>query len=364
MSKVAFPFMPQRLPPGCIEDRDRHGNFRIYYRRRGFPKVRLHGTPWTPGFMAQYDAAKKIAAPVKQGVLARPTLPNTWSWLCLRYFDESTDYKRLDPRTRHVRRQILEATFDELIRPDSQKRFADMPLAKMDANAVEVLRDRKLATPEAANGRIKAMRQVFKWGVVKGYAPFNSAREVSYFKSGSEGFHTWTVDEVEQFEERHPIGTKARLAFALLLYTGQRRSDVIRFGKQHAKRGVLTFTQYKGRNRKPHKLTLPILPTLQKIIDASPCGEMTFLMNDLGRPFTDAGFGNKFRNWCDQADLPQCSALGLRKAGATVAANNGATAHQLMAIFGWDTLKEAEKYTTKADQQRLAQAAMHLLDKR
>jgi site-specific recombinase XerD len=91
---------------------------------------------------------------------------------------------------------------------------------------------------------------------------------------------------------------------------------------------------------------------------------MTFLMNDLGRPFTDAGFGSKFRDWCDQADLPQCSAHGLRKAGATVAANNGATAHQLMAIFGWDALNEAEKYTAKADQQRLAQAAMHLLDKR
>jgi integrase len=234
----------------------------------------------------------------------------------------------------------------------------------MNANAVEVLRDRKLATPESANGRIKAMRQVFKWSVVKGYAPFNPAREVSYFKSGSEGFHTWTVDEVQQFEECHPIGTKARLAFALLLYTGQRRSDVIRFGKQHTKGGVLTFTQYKGRNRKPHKLTLPILPALQKVIDASPCGDMTFLINDLGRPFTDAGFGNKFRDWCDRADLPQCSAHGLRKAGATIAANNGATAHQLMAIFGWDTLKEAEKYTAKADQQRLAQAAMHLLDKR
>jgi integrase len=173
-----------------------------------------------------------------------------------------------------------------------------------------------------------------------------------------------SAGEVQQFEERHPIGTKARLALGFLLYTGQRRSDVIRFGKQHAKGGVLTFTQYKGRNRKPHKLTLPILPALQKIIDASPCGDMTFLINDLGRPFTDAGFGNKFRDWCDLADLPQCSAHGLRKAGATIAANNGATAHQLMAIFGWDTLKEAEKYTAKADQQRLAQAAMHLLDKR
>ena len=99
----------------------------------------------------------------------------------------------------------------------------------------------------------------------------------------------------------------------------------------------------------------------QNIIEASPCGDMTYLVNELGHPFTDGGFGNKFRDWCDQANLPHCSAHGLRKAGATIAANNGATARQLMAIFGWDTIKQAEHYTRKADQTKLAQAAMHLL---
>ena len=94
----------------------------------------------------------------------------------------------------------------------------------MDGSAIEVLRDRKLSTPAAANDRLKAIRQVFKWGVAKGYASSNAAREVSYFKSTSDGFHTWTVDEVQQFEERYPVGSKARLAFALMLYTGQRRS--------------------------------------------------------------------------------------------------------------------------------------------
>jgi integrase len=355
--------MIRRLPQGCVEDIDRHGNVRVYYRHKGYRKVRLEGTPWTPEFMAAYDAAKRIAAPA-QGVLARPTLPNTWSWLCLRYFSECADYKLLDPHTQHVRRQILEATFDEPIRSGSDKRFADIPLARMDGNVVEVLRDRKLLKPAAANARVKAMRQVFKWGVAKALAPSNPAREISYFKSSPEGFHTWTLEEVQQFEERHPVGTKARLALALLLFTGQRRSDVVRFGKQNSKRGVLTFTQHKGRKRKPHKLTLPILPVLQEIIDASPCGDLTFLVNEFGRPFTDGGFGNKFRDWCDQANLLHCSAHGLRKTGATVAANNGATARQLMAIFGWDTIKQAEQYTRKADQTQLAGAAMHLLGKR
>ena len=49
--------MPRRLPAGCVEDRDRHGNIRIYYRVKGRPKVRLRGTPWAPEFMAAYDDA-------------------------------------------------------------------------------------------------------------------------------------------------------------------------------------------------------------------------------------------------------------------------------------------------------------------
>jgi integrase len=203
---------------------------------------------------------------------------------------------------------------------------------------------------------------VFKWGVKKKLAPSNPARDVEYFKSGSTGFHTWSREEVKQFEERHPVGSKARLALALLLFTGQRRSDIIRFGKQHAKGGKLRFTQHKGRNRKPKRLTLPILPALQRVIDGTACGDLTFLVNDWGRPFTDAGFGNKFRDWCNQAELQHCSAHGLRKAGATIAAENGATSQQLMAIFGWASLRMAELYTRGAEQKRLAKSAMHMLE--
>lgn len=350
--------MPRRLPPGCIEDRDRHGNLRIYYRAKGVRKVRLRGTPWTPEFMAAYEDAKGAApTPIKNAIGV-----GTWRWLCVKYFAECADYKRLDPRTRHVRRLILESTFDEPIAPASPKCFRDMPLSKMTTDAVEVLRDRKLAFPEAANSRLKAIRQVFKFGVRKKFAAFDLARDVPYIRTGSSGYHTWTVDEVRQFEERHPIGSKARLALALLMFTGQRRSDIVRFGKQHAKGGKLTFTQHKGRNRKPKKLTLPMLPILNLIIDASPCGDLTFLENDLGRPFSDAGFGNKFRDWCNQAGLFHCTAHGLRKAGATIAANNGATSHQLMAMFGWDLIRMAEQYTRRADQQRLAGDAMHLIE--
>jgi integrase len=351
------PDMPRRLPSRCVEDRDRHGNIRIYYRVKGSPKVRLRGTPWTPDFMAQLDRAKAKVEPSTHNEITS----GTWRWLCTKYLAECIDYVRLDERTKRVRRSIIEATFDEAIAPGSHRFFRDMPLTRMTEDAIEVLRDRKVQTPEAANARLKAIRQVFKFAAKKKLAPRNPAREVEYFKSGSTGFHAWTPEEVQQFEMRHPVGTKARLALALMLFTGQRRSDIIRFGKQHTRGGKFSFTQYKGRNRKPKRLTLPILPTLQKIIDATPCGDLALLVNDWGRPFTDAGFGNWFRDRCVEAEVPG-RAHGLRKAGATIAANNGATSRQLMAIFGWDTLKEAERYTRSADQLRLAEAAMHMLE--
>src|SRR6202142_1552013 len=122
------PDMPRTLPRGCVEDRDRHGNFRIYYRVKGRPKVRLRGTPWTPEFMAAYDAAKGVEFPTTGR--SRAAILGTWRWLCVHYFAECTDYKRLDARTQPVRRQILEGTFDEPITPKSDRFFRDFPLAK------------------------------------------------------------------------------------------------------------------------------------------------------------------------------------------------------------------------------------------
>src|SRR5262249_49941951 len=135
--------MPRRLPEGVVEDVDRHGNIRYYYRVKGRPKVRLRGVPWTPEFMAQYEAAKN-ATPIRA---PKGITPNTWRWLCVNYFG-SVDFLQLDPSTQHRRRKILEATFDEPIRPDSKNLFADIPLQRLTPNALEVLRDRKFKTPQ------------------------------------------------------------------------------------------------------------------------------------------------------------------------------------------------------------------------
>jgi len=133
--------------------------------------------------MAELDSAKAEHQPS----IIKGVVPGTWRWLCAKYFAECADYLRLDERTKYVRRSVLEATFDEPIAPGSPRFFRDMPLTKMTEEAVEVLRDRKVHVPEAANARVKAIRQVFKFGVKRKFAPRNPARDVEYFKSGSAG---------------------------------------------------------------------------------------------------------------------------------------------------------------------------------
>ena len=105
----------------------------------------------------------------------------------------------------------------------------------------------------------------------------------------------------------------------------------------------------------------PILPVLEDIIARSPTGDLTFLVTSFGKPFTAAGFGNWFREQCDEAALPHCSAHGLPKAGATIAAERGATDRQLMALYDWETAAQANVYTAAADRRQLAGEAARLL---
>jgi len=109
-------------------------------------------------------------------------------------------------------------------------------------------------------------------------------------------------------------------------------------------------------------VTLPILPVLQRTLDAGPTGDLSFICGKNGKPFTKESFGNAFKKACVKAGLPNRSAHGCRKIAATRAAENGATVAELNAIFGWTGSKMASHYTEAADRKRLALGAISKLD--
>lgn len=330
--------------PYLVEDRDRHGNVRIYFKRRGCPKVRLRAEAGSDAFMRAYRAARDRGE--AEAEPAEVKRSGSVRWLATLYMG-SGDWKRLDEETRRNRRRVLAPILEK---------YGDRPADTMEPKHVRVIMDEKEG-PEAANQRLKALRALYKWGVAADHVRANPARDVPPIRTGSEGWHTMTAAEMAQFANRHPIGTKPYLAFAMLVFTGVRRCDLVRLGRQMERDGTLYVREQKGRGRQAKVTPVPIHPALRAALKAGPTGDLTYLVTEYGKPFTVNGFGNWFRARCDEAGLPHCSAHSVRKGVATLLAEGEATEHQLMAAFGWTTPQQAAGYTRKANRERLAKAA-------
>jgi integrase len=175
----------------------------------------------------------------------------------------------------------------------------------------------KSATPFAQRNFLNTLRAVFVCAVAEGRVPDDPTLGVKRVKVKTTGYKTWSEAEIERFEAKHPIGSKARLAFALILFTGQRRSDVVRMGRQQIHKGVLTIDQGKTDGGEAAHLEIPVHPKLREIIDSTnPIGHQTFLVTSFGKAYKAAGFGNWFRELCEEAGCPDISAHGGRKATA------------------------------------------------
>lgn len=337
---VRAPVGTLRLPY-VVQDVDRHGNVRTYIRLPRRPKIRVNAPPGTAEFAEAYSAA---LASVPQ--IDRPAA-GTFRALTAGYYASSI-FKALDVSTQNWRRRALDSVCQG---------HGDKPVALLQPKHIRALRNELADKPVVANKRVKALKALFKWAVNAGEADRNPAREVDLLHELTRGHHSWTLEEVETFEKRFPIGTKARLAMALLLYTAGRREDAVRLGPQHIRGGRIRFTQAKNEHRKPVKVDIPLHPDLAAVIAGSKVGHLTFMVTEFGKPHTANGFGNWFADRCTEAGVPG-RAHGLRKALATRLANSGATPHEIQAWTGHTTLEEVEVYTRDAAKARNADAGL------
>jgi integrase len=334
---------PMRRSPRYVQSwTDPEGRTYFYLRKRGLKRIRLPGLPWSPDFMAAYEAAlNKVPLQVAE----KRTRPGSFSALCVSYYN-STSFKGLVPSTQHTYRLILEKFRAEA---------AHESVSELTRRDVQRLVDNRSA-PFPCSGRmfLKVLRSMMRHAITVEMRDDNPCDGVLAPKAPNKGFHSWTDAEIAQFEAWHPIGTKPRLALALLLNTGQRRSDVVRMGRQHIGPNGLRVKQRKTKQ----ELVIPIHPELARVITATPNNHLTYLVTQFGEPYSSAGFGNAMRDWCDRANLPHCSAHGLRKAQCRRLAEAGCSASQIAAISGHRSLAEVERYVRAAEQSRLAADAM------
>jgi integrase len=201
-------------------------------------------------------------------------VPGSFRALCVKYY-ASPEFRGLDWSTKSWRRRALELICQTK---------ATLPVDQMEARHVRRLRDELAEKVGAANQRLKALKALFSWATEAEEAKFNPARDVKLIKYKTKGHHSWTIEEVETFERRFPLGTKPRLAMALMLYTAGRREDAVRLGPKHIQNERIRFTQAKNEDRAPVEMDMPLHPHLRAAIDAGPCGKETFLVTEFGQP--------------------------------------------------------------------------------
>ena len=341
--------MPRKLPPFVECWRDRHGKLRVYFRKAKGRRVPLPASIGSDGFNAAYQAAlsgqlqpacKRESRPAP-GTIAALIVSYIWSaaYIGLRVTTKAGYASRIEAlRVQHGHRTVAGLTRERIV-----------------TGILQAYADR----PGAALSMLKILRILIRHAINIGWLKHDPSLGIKRPKTGE--IRSWTDAEIATFEARWPIGTKQRLAFALLLYTGQRRSDVHQMTWADVTGPSIRVVQQKtGR-----KLAIPLHHELVAVLATTDRNHLTIVNTELGQPFTVDGFSQWMRHAITEAGLPlECQPHGLRKAAGRRLAEAGCTVHEIMAVLGHKTLTEAERYTREADQARLATEAIIKLEGR
>jgi len=341
---VRRPLKKNGLPLYIDQFFDRHGKLRTRFRRTGYPTAYVVSSFPSRAFWEEYDALVE-GKPQPAGIERND--PGTLGDLVARFcavpsrLGPSEDTRKrnramLEPfRTKYRAVPVEDVTFEQL----------DRIIASKAENA-----------PWQAKKLRRLLGRLFAFAVKLRLIEFNPILDTEKITATTEGYHTWTEAEIEQFTAKHQLGSKAYLAMMLMLWTAQRRGDAIRMKPADVIDGQIQITQEKT----GAKLSIRIVPQLQEAIDA--LGDIDpdkpYLLTEYGQPFTSNGFGNWFRARCDEAGLPQCSAHGLRKAASRRAAERGLSNQAIKSLTGHVTDSEVARYTRKASQASLADDAI------
>jgi integrase len=321
---------------------DRTGKPRRYFRKDGKRLGQLPGTPGSAEFMAAYQSY--LAAPP---AAPQPHAAGSFARLISAFY-ASPGFLNLKPSSRTLYRTVL----DPLAKEHGHRAAALLTPGAVERIIGRIGTDR----PAMANLTRAALRRALAFAVKAKMIASNPAANIEAFKVGE--YHTWTDAELRQYEAKWRLGTRERLAYALLLYTGQRGGDVVRMHRSDISDDLIHVVQEKT----GVELWIPIQPGLEEAMRAYPAKGLTLIGDAAGRPLKRPALTALMAKAIKEAGLPpRCVAHGLRKALMRRLAEADATTKQIAAVSGHRSLKEVERYTKAAEQRKLARAGMEKL---
>lgn len=286
------------------------------------------------------DAYKRAVAGDAAPMDRVTTSKGAWAWMVMQYL-ESRAFLDLAESTQKQRRKLL--------RDAAKKAGKKSPSAVTEASIRRVMIERP---PHAANNFLKAFRGFYGWASQVGYIKRENdpTALISKNTAKGDGWDLWTPNQISAFRSRWPDGTMERRAFELLIHTGLRRGDVIALSRFHDRGDMIEIVAQKNKVL----CYIPVTDALRSWMIAD--GGTHYLTDANGNALSSAMFGTMFGKACKAAGIPDSvRAHSLRKTAATADAENGRTAHWLMAKYGWLKLAEAERYTKRADRRLVIQ---------
>ncbi|MEA2914460.1 MAG: hypothetical protein QOJ15_6541 [Bradyrhizobium sp.] len=354
-----IPGMPRPRPPHLHREANRHGKVVWYVRAGKGPRIRIRAAYGTPEFEEAYQAAIQGDRPRGAAKATRGTL----RWL-FDLYRQTTAWTDLAQSTRYKREKIMMRVLDTA---------GHQMVSAINEAHVIAGRERRAATPASAQAFIDTLHGLFKWAVsvklAAGDPTLNVKVKTKSKRKG--GYPPWSDEEMAKFEARWPRGTRERVIFDILAYSGLRIGDVAILGRQHLKQRTIVIDGQPVRRtvisieseKTGMRVELPLLPQLKETLDVGPTGDLAFIVTRRGTPWNKGALGTEFVTAAKAAGVVGKSAHGMRKAAATRAAENGATERELEAIFGWSGGRMATLYTKSANRSRLAAGAIGKIDR-
>lgn len=344
------------LPANVRPVEDRHGKVRYRFRRKGWPSAYLKGEPGTPEFYRSHadilDRGPRPPSVISQATLIAPRSLDD----LLRRYQGTARWKAKASATQRVQLAVLMRFNDRVDRRG--RRYGRRPVKNVTVAWLDIIFGDMAHTPGAANNLRKFLKSLLDEAVRAGWRNDNPVPLTAKYRSGK-GFHDWTDAEIEQYRATHSVGTMARLTLELALNTAARRCSVNKIERDHIREGRIIVAHGKGNN----ETSVPMFAATREALEALPAAPLRFLIvTQFGKPFSDAGMGNRMRKWCDEAGLPQCSMHGLRKAMSRRLAESGATDAEGQAWTGHKKAATFAYYREKANRTVLADRAMSNLE--
>lgn len=337
-----------KRPPYIHVYKDRHGKERIYFNRPGTPKIALPGPLYSEAFYTAYHKAMTGVAE-KPSAGASKTMPGTINDLIAQYY-QSLSFTQKAVATKRNYKSVIEPFRAE---------YGDGQVAALKPHIIEAILAKvaQRSTSSAFNLR-KRLFMLMNFAVKRGFRTDNPMHFVDKVEHETKGYETWEEEDIAKFRARWEIGTTQRLAFEILLNTGLRRSDAVRLGPQHLKKGFFTIVAQKTKK----ELNIPLHPDLGPTLDAITDKHLTYLATKQGRSRSAKAFTNYIIDAARDAGLPpRRSPHGLRKAICVRLAEVGCDAITIMSITGHQSLAEVQTYIAAVNQKKIAQAGMDKL---